>query len=250
MFSLLSQHAQFGFNDLLDYVWKAPTLLETLEARELGALEGFSNPRDRAWRWAWESRKLRGEFPTFMANSNLFLAVSLFEFQVFRLTRVAQRAAGVARRGRGSSSLFVSLRDLGIAPEHVELWPQVQAATKIRNALTHASGLLVYSSEAGELARIVRSRTYLHPNHRLTVPVDSEYRVSLEHTSSGDVVRLRNEYSWLVVAYARDYFTGLCMAAHKRLDPQRPFEDLLRPTLEIPPALRNRRRRAALPNDR
>jgi hypothetical protein len=170
-------------------------------------------------------------FPRLLANSNLLLAVSLLEFQTFRLTRIVVRRSAAPARLRGIDTLFSVLRQRGIIPESVDLWPQVQAAIKIRNVITHASGLIDLSSEATEIERIVLSQTYLTTRSRQAVSDDAAPLMVIERSQAGNALRITNTFVWAAVAYCRDFFIGLCMAAFDRYPRGDVFEEQPRLTL-------------------
>jgi hypothetical protein len=205
------------FNDVLDYVWKAPSLIEHQKEIELRKLSEFQP--DESWirdfRWHLESKKLHQVFPWLMASGNLFTVVSLFEVYLLRIARIvethAAAGASVPQRSQGVQRAMAVLRGAGIEPSGVRLWPQVEAALKIRHCLMHAGGILVNSRDEREIQRLAASHTYLAPEHRQRRIPDEPPMVSIVYnTALGDRLEITNYYAWLAAAYLRDAFTILC----------------------------------------
>lgn len=208
-------HREFDF--AIDYLWKSPTLLGTLEEEEQEKLARYfrDDPSRASLRWSFESYKLFGLFPELLANGNLLAACSLFEVHVRALCALL---AGEARNtrldtaGQGISRLLSHIRGTGIPTNELELWPQVDAALKVRNCLAHLGGAVDQSGQETEIRRIASSRTYLSREHRASSNrkhIDEQYRVSLEESESGSRVSISPLYPWLACAYLRDYLLSL-----------------------------------------
>jgi len=201
------------FDHALDYVWKAPQLIESLVTKELNAYPADSDVRQLRWRW--ESEKLYGTFPRLMSHGNLFAACSLFEVCLLRLVTSLQNQTGREldqSNAQGVTRWLAFLRSFGIEPDKCLLWPQVDAAIKIRNCLVHAMGLLQHIRNSSEIRRIVESGIFLATEHRRTLSVEDEAtaRVGIKLTDLGDTLEINNAYSWIVLAYFRDYLLNLC----------------------------------------
>jgi hypothetical protein len=167
----LAARASEEFESLSDFIWKAPRLVETEKELDLAKLEQYfpNDPESRELRWKYESHKLDHVFPYLIAVGNLFALLSLFESYMLALcselqSRTLVRLDGVS--GTGISRLFRFLRKVGIKPEELRLYRQIQAASKIRNCLIHASGVLSWSLDNNDLCDLQRTGIYLSPEHQ------------------------------------------------------------------------------------
>ncbi len=215
--------AHWEFKWALDYVWKAPTLIEQLTKIEEEKLKYYTG-KLRSYRWFNDIKPLRDAFPVLLSHGNLFAVSSLFEMYVLQLATLAQQSSRPRldeTKGYGVGRSLAYLRRIGVGTNGIALWPQVDAALKVRNCLVHARGILLYSREALELRRIVKNRTFLRLEHR---GATASKVVRITKSGLGDRVAITNEYSWLACAYLRDYFMGLCEESRKAL-----FEPLLSP---------------------
>ena len=99
------------------------------------------------------------------------------------------------------------------------LYEQVQAALKIRNCLAHASGMLAWFHEEKELRRIQSRATYFSREHRnRQIAKDGTFdEILITQSAMGDRLEVKNEYSFVVSSYLREYFVALCGAAKERL---------------------------------
>jgi hypothetical protein len=169
----LDVFAQLDFNYAIDYVWKAPTLIEVLTNIEEEKLRGNNDQsRARGFR-RMEQLKLKRIFPALVSQGSLFVVCSLFEAYVLQLATEAGRFVKHRldeRAGKGITRWLTYLRRVGV-DTHLSLWPQVDAALKIRNCLMHAQGALRLSKDATEIQRIVKSRTFLDLRHRKLDPL-------------------------------------------------------------------------------
>lgn len=227
----LCRDAHTGFDDTLDYIWKAPefiTLQEQIEQRKLE--EEYSGVRE--FRWALESRKLYRVFPMLMANGNLFTSTSLFEIYLLQLAKALEMRTGtpVNGRGQGVSRFLHYIRSLGVDTSSPALWQQVNAALKIRHCLMHASGLLVDSRDRIDVQRIVASKIYLSARHRSRDIEEEGPMVDILDTPFGERLQITNYYAWLQTSYLRDYFVDLSeLAAAMVGEPFRLFRENGRP---------------------
>jgi hypothetical protein len=112
--------------------------------------------------------------------------------------------------GKGIARWLAYLRRAGVVNTScVPLWPQVDAAFKIRNCLMHAQGFLRLSKKGdAEIRRIVKSGTFLEPQHRKKRQRPFE-EIKIVKSRIGDRLEITNEYSYLVAVYLRDYFGNL-----------------------------------------
>lgn len=207
--------AQLEFNHAIDYVWKAPALIETLAKEEEDKLKGKANrSRARVLR-LWEQVKLKQIFPEFVAQGGLFLVCSLFEARVLQLAVEMRRTLGLTERrpGKGVTSWLNYLHDhVGVDKSSIPPWSQVDAAFKIRNCLMHAQGAIQLSRDATEIRRIVASGTFLVDGHKKRLSANPVAEVEIKETVLGERLVISNGYSWLVGSYLRDYFSNLCQA--------------------------------------
>lgn len=182
--------AEFG--DLLDYIWKAPRLIDYENKLEQSKLDLYfpDRPDLAKIRWNRESKKLSMIFPYYIAVSNLYIALSMLEIYLLSLHKTIKGSLSIDEggiKGQGSIRIFNYLRAAGIAVSSVDLYSQVQAALQIRNCLLHAGGLLADSRNDKEIRRIVSDMTYLSTQSRKT---DSIYKVRIGLSSFGEQSRL------------------------------------------------------------
>jgi len=216
----LAERAQTEFCDVSDFIWKAPNLIDHERELELSKLDAyFSNhPELRKRRWETESHKLDHKFPYLIAVGNLFSAVSLFESYLLLLAGELQPHVTIQLRdvkGLGVSRLFKFFRLVGIFPEQLPLHEQVQAAIKIRNCLTHASGMLAWSRENDDLRNIQSSGAYLSPEHRKMRRDQGGqfHEVFIGESALGDRLAIENLYCHVLCSYLHTYYSALCEAA-------------------------------------
>ncbi|SEJ39023.1 hypothetical protein SAMN05216201_1082 [Pseudomonas linyingensis] len=216
----LAARARREFVDVSDFIWKAPRLIEHERELELSKLDAYfpNHPELRKRRWDLESHKLDHTFPYLIAVGNLFGAVSLFESYLLLLAGEIQPHVAVQLRdvkGQGVSRLFRFFRLVGMSPEQVFLHEQVQAAIKIRNCLTHASGMLAWSRESCDLRRIQSAGAYLSPEHRrMRLDRGSRFdEVLVGESAFGDRLVVDNRYSHVLCSYLHTYYSALCEAA-------------------------------------
>jgi len=205
-----------AFSDITDFFWKSPSLIETQEKIELEKLRDYYSPEasvTRDLRWQGESRKLYHVFPFLLATGNLFTIVSLFEVHLLYLAKLVENhhtaMLSQTQAEQGVRKVLKYLRQVGADPSQLVLWPQVDAALKIRNCFMHASGLLAWAREEQELRRIVQSRTYYSREQRQKNKKKSLI-VAIAETPLGDRIQITNEYPWWLTIYFRDYLVELC----------------------------------------
>lgn len=216
----LSAGAQSEFTDVSDFIWKAPRLIHHERELELSKLDDYfqNYPELRERRWKMESRKLDLTFPYLIAVGNLFSTLSLFESYLLLLVGELQKYTTVQVhdvKGQGVSRLFKFIRLVGVIPEQVSLHEQVQASIKIRNCLTHVSGILAWSRENDDLIRIQRTASYLSPEHKkMRLERGGKFDdVLVVESALGDRLIIKNEYCHTLCSYLRSYFSGLCEIA-------------------------------------
>lgn len=212
----LIERARHEFDEVSDFFWKAPRLVDQERELELEKLKGYeSYPESRDRRWKNESRKLDQTFPYLIAVGNLFSALSLFETYVLMLVDELQPSSDVQLshlKGNGISRLFAYFRQVGVKPENVPLYEQIQAAIKIRNCLAHASGMLSWSREIVDLRRIQSTGAYLsveHRNRRQKLGLEFD-EVFIEQSKVGERLYVKNEYCHILCFYLISYYSGLC----------------------------------------
>ena len=162
--------------------------------------------------------KLHHTFPYLIAVGNLFTAMSLFESYLLLLAAELQTSTGTPVqdvKGQGISRLFKYLRSVGLAPERIALYDQVQAATRVRNCFMHSSGILSWSRDHHELRRLQASGSYLSPKHRkMRRAKEGTFdELSIKSSALGDRLVVNNQYAWVLCGYLRDYFVAICTEA-------------------------------------
>ncbi|MBS1159071.1 MAG: hypothetical protein H6R15_1490 [Proteobacteria bacterium] len=216
----LAGRAQREFDDVSDFIWKAPRLIEHERELELSKLDSyFSNhPELQKRRWELESHKLDHTFPYLIAVGNLFSTVSLFESYLLLLAGELQPHVTIQLRdvkGQGVSRLFKFFRLVGMYPEQVPLHEQIQAAIKIRNCLTHASGMLAWSRENDDLRKIQSTGAYLSPEHRkMRRDRGRQFdEILVSDSVLGDRLVVDNLYCHVLCSYIHTYYSALCEVA-------------------------------------
>lgn len=213
----LGVRAKLEFVDVSDFIWKAPRLIDHERKLELSKLDSYfpNHPELRERRWLMESHKLDHTFPYLIAVGNLFSVVSLFESYLLLLASELQPHVVIKLhdiKGQGISRLFKFLRLAGILPERLPLYLQVQAAIKIRNCLTHASGVLDWSRENNDLRKIQSTGTYLSPEHQ-SMRLDKGRKfdeVIIGESAHGDRLIVNNQYCHVLCSYLHTHFSALC----------------------------------------
>lgn len=210
---IIANTAYSEFCDVADYIWKTPRFIETEFEDEIQKLP--VDPELARLRWGFESKKLKQVFPFLLATGNLLSVTSLFEIYLLRLSKELEKITGNdlhSVRGQGVQRVFNFLKACRIKHDSISLWPQIDAAIKIRNCLSHASGLLEWSHDDNELRRIVKSGTFLSKDTRKRqqeVP-DGLDEVIIYTSDFGDRIQISNNYSFLSCSYYRDFFIELC----------------------------------------
>jgi hypothetical protein len=210
---IITESAHREFSDAADYIWKTPRFIDKEFADELQKLP--NDPEIASIRWHFESKKLKHVFPFLLATGNLFSVTSLFETYLLRLAKEVEKITSntlSSVKGQGVQRLFNFFKACGIKPDSISLWPQIDAAIKIRNCLTHASGLLEWSRDNKELRRIVNSGTFLSKDNREKYKkvIGDLDQVTIYVSGFGDRIQISNNYSWISYAYYRDFFIELC----------------------------------------
>jgi hypothetical protein len=216
----LAVFAQLDFNYAIDYVWKAPTLIEALTKIEGDKLREYSDPSRARELRRMEQLKLKRLFPALVSQGNLFVVCSLFEAYVLQLATESQKFVDSRldeTAGKGITRWLTYLRRIGVETQAVSPWPQVEAALRIRNCLIHAQGALRLSKDETEIRRIVKSRTFLELRLRKRSLRHPVVRVEIVQSALGDRLEITNGYSWLAGAYLRDYFSNLCQRTAARI---------------------------------
>jgi hypothetical protein len=216
----LATRASEEFDNLSDFIWKAPRLVESERTLELAKLERYfpDDVESREVRWRAESLKLDHVFPYLVAIGNLFALLSLFESYMLALCVELQSRTAVELNsigGTGIRRLLKFLRKVGIAPDDLYLHQQVQVAIKIRNCLIHASGVLSWSHDNDDLRELQRTGAYLSPEHQSVRTKQGGEYVYLQPSALGDRLMVRNEYCHVLCSCLRTYFVALCDKADR-----------------------------------
>lgn len=210
---IIANTAYREFSDAADYIWKTPRFIGEEFKDEIQKLP--NDPKIAHLRWHFESKKLKHVFPFLLATGNLFSVTSLFEIYLLRLSKELEKIIGNDLRslnGQGVQRVFKFLKTCGIKPDSIRLWPQIDAAIKIRNCLSHASGLLEWSRDEKELRRIVKSGNFLCKDNRKGYQEvhGGLDQVIIYASGFGDRIQISNNYAFLSCAYYRDFFIELC----------------------------------------
>jgi hypothetical protein len=232
----LEAEASRSFEHLSDYVWKTPRLIEAEESLERLKIETYfpitgDNEKDRlhmrmrALRNALEMPKLQYSFPTFIANSNLFLSASTFEYYCLNLCKLTETQSKMYVKdipGNGASRFLNYLKKNGIIAERSPFYRQVMAALKLRNCLIHANGVInMMNKDSKEIRRIVASHEYdsrfkFDKSPKPWPPETPVVRILA--TPVGDQLMVDNEYSWIASVYFHRCFENLVMQALRNSD--------------------------------
>jgi hypothetical protein len=216
----IADRAYREFTDVADFIWKSPRLIEhetKLEARKLK--EYFPNDEKLAkLRWHFESNKLNSVFPYLISVGNMFSVMSLFESYLLILSLEIEKNTGMhvtSVSGNGINRIFNYFRNVGLEIEAIDLFHQIMAAIKIRNCLSHASGMLSWSKEEVELKRIQKSGMYLSREHReMRKHNGGKFdEVKIVNSGLGERLQVDNMYAFVLASYLRDYFIGACQLA-------------------------------------
>lgn len=207
----LASRAFHEFNNVADYVWKAPRLIEHETKLELKKLDRYfpDRPDLAEQRWKMEEHKLASVFPFLIAVGNLYSVVSLFEVYLLLLQTLVNNGSAIpqdCQKKQGAARALCLLKSIGVAFESSTLNQPIQAAFKIRNCLVHAGGLLSQSRDEKELRRIVAQRTFLTDMHKSA----NANEVSIAQSTLGERLRITNAYSFLLVSYVRDFYLDIC----------------------------------------
>ena len=168
----IASNVSWEFNQISDYIWKSPKLLDQETKLEIQKIEEYfpDNPNLAELRWQRESHKINKVFPYLIALGNMFSVMSTFESYLLIISNELEKDTGVkvnSVSGSGINRIFAYFRNINIDVERIDLFHQIDAAIKVRNCLSHASGILSWSRDETELRRIQRSGTYLSHEDRL-----------------------------------------------------------------------------------
>lgn len=217
----LVQEAHFEFDGVSEYIWKSPNFIEherELEKKKVKAC--FSEQPELAeLRWALETRKLEGVYPTATSMSNLFYATSFFETYLLKLAIELEKIfeANInEQRGQGLSKILKFIKSCNIDYSSSEYWPAVDSMLKIRNCLTHANGNFNFIREKSriEMQNIVKQNLYLNQlqkdalNSRMTSGVNND--VLIKDTELGKCLIINNMCSYIALHHYKDFFLDIC----------------------------------------
>jgi len=191
----IAYNASIEFSDAADYFWKSPKLIEHETKIEVEKIKTyFTNDDEHAkLRWKIESFKLKNVFPYLIAVGNMFSIMSLFETYLLIISREIEKKNNIkinSINGNGINRIYKYLRQSGVNVDELPYYHQINAAIKIRNCLSHASGTLSWSNDASELRRLIKSGNYFSKDHReRRIKNNSElYEVKIVSTEFGDKV--------------------------------------------------------------
>ncbi len=185
---------------------------------QLGCYLEQHNVKYAKLRRRFESNKLNNVFPYLISVGNIFSVMSLFESYLLILSIEIEKNTGMHVKsvsGNGINRIFTYFRSAGLEIEAINLFQQIMAAIKIRNCLSHASGMLSWSKEEVELKRIQKSGTYPSREHReMRKNNGGEFdEVKIVNSGFGERLQVDNMYAFVLTSYLRDYFIGACQLA-------------------------------------
>lgn len=203
--------------DIADYIWKSPRLLEHETRIELEKVVDMAAAGSRVagWRWSIERKKLTETFPHLIAVANLYMAVSACESHVLRILRLLRnhRPAVNSAGSAGFNKHLAACRDFGILPEKSPYYPQVLAIVEVRNCLMHANGILDASKKRTQIKAIVSERMYVDSELRRYWKKNgilSKDNIWIEETEYGDKLDIDNLFSYHCTYFLREFAIGLC----------------------------------------
>jgi len=218
----------------LDYVWKAPNLIENELKIEMEKIKTYypDNKELRQMRWSIEGPRLLGVFPYLINNSTLFIVLSILETRVFYISKLLEPISSQSLndfRGQGISKCFEYLKKgIGIKVDSLENWMQIDASLEIRNCLIHTNGILDYYKSADKIIKIEDGKLYLTKEDRVRrKKINHEFdEMSISNSDFyGKRLLISSKYSWIICVYARDFFDDLCDSLIEKLKCDREFVD-------------------------
>jgi len=200
------------FSDLSDFIWKLPQFIETQEIIEREKLDAMF-PVDgddftkklREIRFYLEFSKIYIKFPTHLAASTLFLASSFFEGWLIRIAKKFESELPISFNqidGKGFKKLVNFFQRNGVDFNKFHHMPQIHAAIKIRNCLSHAYGFIDHSRDHVEIRRIIDRGIFRTDDHPM--PYDPETDsplVKIIPSDWGDSLTISPEYGFLASSY-------------------------------------------------
>jgi hypothetical protein len=226
-FEVIAQSAFSEFEDVADFVWKSPRLIEAETKSEIEKLTAYfpltGSPQEddlarklRKARWFYESRKLAGVFPNVMAKGNFFTALSLLESYILMICQEIDQQRSLSLKkypGRGIGKYWQFLSDVPIELKMVSFNEQIRAAITLRNCLFHANGVLLWSKNPEEVKQIVRERTYWADYTRAKTPKTESNDVFISKGTIGEQLVIVNDYVHIVANYLKFFVVDLCKHA-------------------------------------
>jgi hypothetical protein len=241
IFRQLAWSVLIEFDNVSDYIWKAPNLIDNEHVKELQKLRDYfpltGDPegdelarRCRAQRWQLESHKLLTLFPNLITSGNLFLSLAMFESYCLRLVKLIEQRSShsfIDAPGRGTSKIFSFLRNAGILVFDLANYREMQVSFRVRNCLIHAEGLLQLDRDEAFFRRIIAKGTYLSPWHqerrrKLGLPFDE---IMIIASDLGDKIKLSNDYPHVVIHYGRDFLIAAAREAHRLYSAAKPVSN-------------------------
>lgn len=220
----LQTRALLEFENIGDYIWKAPRLIDHERKIETLKLTNYpENSEEREYRRSVEFRKLDHTFPYLIAAGSLYSTVSIFEAYLLLLAAMLEKRTGKSIRdvsGNGVNRVFAYLRKVGVRPDDLPLFDQISAGIRIRNCMLHANGILDWSRDGSELRRIQKARLYLSKEHRqirMERGRDTE-EVTIGESSFGERLIVDNLYAHVFTSYLSNFFYSLCYRAYEVLE--------------------------------
>ena len=93
----------------------------------------------------------------------------------------------------------------------LEYYSEIDAVSKIRNALVHASGILEICKNPNIIRSIIENHLYLHERDRREELIsDRRYVIRLQAGSYGQQIITGPLFIWRSSGYCRDFFSNIC----------------------------------------
>jgi hypothetical protein len=192
------------FDGAMDLLWKALGFIEEqieLERQKLDAYfpatGGELTLSMREARWRIESHNLFGVFPHMLSSGNLSALLSLLETYLFRICMILEPMSprplrdisglGINRLYKFLDLVFLNL-SMDLQLKDLDHYVEIEAASKIRNGLTHASGILQICRDPDLIRSIIANHLYLHERDRSEkITSDQRYIVRLSSGTYGEI---------------------------------------------------------------
>jgi hypothetical protein len=205
--STAASKVHFEFSQLSDLIWKLPRFLDNEIQIEQEKLESYFPAADlaaanyRAIRVELEGAKLYREFPRYLHQTGVLLAVALYEARLVHYVNGALKPGHVATTIKECRKL---LSERGMDVEKIRFSRQVDIAFLVRHSIIHLSGYVDQLRDRDKLAAAIEQKLYLE-EWQLDRSIDSETPwLSIEQDAFGNRLCISHEYSFGIGPRLRD----------------------------------------------